>query len=72
MIRSFLLFREVIVIENKSIILHAKTKLLFKLRVLLIRFQYFFNQELAQRSYEKLFTDLKQNIDKYIKVVTKK
>lgn len=72
MIRSFLLFREVIVIENKSITLYAKTKLLFKLRVLLIRFQYFFNQELAQRSYEKLFTDLKQNIDKYIKVVTKK
>ena len=61
-----------IVIENKSITLHVKTKLLFKLRVLLMRFQYIFSLELAHKSYEKLFTDLEQNIDKYIKVVTKK
>ena len=63
---------EVIVIETRTIKLHIKIKIIFKIYVFLIRLKYLFNKEVALRSYEKLMEDIDKDMFKYIKVVAEK
>ena len=63
---------EVIVIETRTIKLHIKIKIIFKIYVFLIRLKYLFNKAVALRSYEKLMEDIDKDMFKYIKVVAEK
>ncbi len=63
---------EVIVIENRTINLYVKIKIIFKIYVFFIRIQYLFNKEVALRSYKKLMEDIDKDVFKYIKVVAEK